>query len=60
MVHPGHPDRRQLELEVLYLADEHLYRHLRLDRVLQALVDVVIDLLQADKASVQVWDPDRQ
>jgi len=51
---------RRHELETLYLADEQLYRHLRLDQVLQALVDVVIDQLQADKASVQVFDPASQ
>ena len=45
------------DLEALYRADEQLYRHLHLEQVLQALVDVVIDLLHADKASVQVWDP---
>lgn len=45
------------DLEALYRADEQLYRHLHLDQVLQALVDVVIDLLHADKASVQVLDP---
>lgn len=47
--------RRQLE--ALYQADAQLYRHLELDQVLQALVDVVVDLLQADKAAVMVWDP---
>ena len=49
-------EERSRELEALYRADEQLYRNLRLDQVLQALVDVVIDLLHADKASVQVWD----
>jgi PAS domain S-box-containing protein len=49
-------EQRRRELEALYRADEHLYRHLRLDQVLQALVDVVVDILAADKASVQVWD----
>ena len=53
-------EQQRRELEALYRADEHLYRHLRLDQVLQALVDVVIDILQADKASVQVWDPESQ
>jgi PAS domain S-box-containing protein len=50
-------EQRRRELEALYRADEQLYRHLRLDQVLQALVDVVVDILNADKASVQVWDP---
>jgi signal transduction histidine kinase len=51
---------RRQELEVLYQADEHLYRHLRLDQVLQALVDVVVDQLKAEKCGVQVWDEDQQ
>jgi signal transduction histidine kinase len=50
-------EKRSSELEILYQADEHLYRHLRLDQVLQALVDVTIEQLKADKASVQVWEP---
>jgi PAS domain S-box-containing protein len=44
------------ELDALYRADMYLHRHLQLDQVLQSLVDVVIDILFADKASVQVWD----
>ncbi len=50
-------EQRRRELEALYRADEQLYQHLRLDQVLQALVDVVVDILDADKASVQVWNP---
>jgi PAS domain S-box-containing protein len=51
-------EQRRRELEALYRADEQLYQHLRLDQVLQALVDVVVDILKADKASVQVWNPE--
>jgi signal transduction histidine kinase len=47
---------RSQELEVLYQADEQLYRHLLVNDVLQALVDVVTDKLGADKSSVMVWD----
>jgi signal transduction histidine kinase len=49
-------EEQRRQLEALYQADEYLYRHLNLDQVLQALVDVVVDLLQADKAAVMVWD----
>jgi len=49
--------RRMRELEALYQADEEIYRYLHVDQVLQALVDVAVDLLQADKSSLMVWDP---
>jgi GAF domain-containing protein len=48
--------RRARDLEALYRADEVLYRSLRLDQVLQALVDVAADVLEADMTSVLVWD----
>jgi GAF domain-containing protein len=48
--------RRSRNLEALYRADEALYRSLRLDDVLQALVDVGTDVLEADSCSVLVWD----
>jgi signal transduction histidine kinase len=46
---------RTSQLEALYRADEELYRHLELDQVLQALVDVAVELLQADHSAVLVW-----
>ncbi len=48
-------DRTQ-ELEALYAADEELLRHLDIDQVLQALVDVAVNRLHADKSSLMVWD----
>ncbi|HZD56242.1 MAG TPA: cache domain-containing protein, partial [Anaerolineales bacterium] len=51
---------RTKELAALYRADEEVLRHLRLDEVLQALVDVAVDILQADKSAVLVWDPEGQ
>lgn len=51
--------QRRREIEALYRADEELYRHLDLDQVLQSLVDVVIDILQADKSAVVVCDEQR-
>jgi GAF domain-containing protein/HAMP domain-containing protein len=53
-------EQRMQELEALYRADEELYRHLRLDEVLQALTDVTVDILQADKSSLMVWDAQRE
>jgi hypothetical protein len=43
------------DLEALYQADEELERHVQLDEVLQALVDIAVDRLHADKA-VLAWD----
>jgi signal transduction histidine kinase/ligand-binding sensor domain-containing protein len=47
---------RTSELEALYLAGERMYRHLDLDQVLQALVDVAVDVLHADKSAVFLLD----
>ncbi len=55
----AHAEQHRRELEALYNADEQLYRHLRLEDVLQALVNVVVELLNADKSNVQVWDEAR-
>jgi PAS domain S-box-containing protein len=49
---------RRSELEALYRADEELYRHLNLNEVLDALVDVAVDILHADKSSLMVWEND--
>jgi len=49
-------EQRSREIEALYAADEALYASLKLDDVLQALVDVATDLLGADKTAVMVWD----
>lgn len=51
---------RTQQLEALYRADEELYRHLHLDEVLQALVDIAVDTLHADKSMLLVWDAERQ
>jgi nitrate/nitrite-specific signal transduction histidine kinase len=51
---------RTKELAALYHADEELYRHLRLDEVLQTLVDVAADILGADKSSLMTWNDQRK
>ena len=53
-------ERRLRELEALYRADAELYRSLRLDDVLNALVGVATEILQADKSTVMVWDEPRE
>ncbi len=52
-------ERRQA-LEALYRADEELYRYLDTDRVLQALVDVAIDILEVEKSATMIWDESRE
>jgi signal transduction histidine kinase len=52
--------QRMRELEALHLADAELYRYLSLDEVLQALVDIGVDILEADKSTLIVWDEDRE
>jgi ligand-binding sensor domain-containing protein/signal transduction histidine kinase len=51
-------DRRRQELEALYRADAELDRCLYLEDVLRALVDIAIEMLQADKSCFFVWDAD--
>ncbi len=48
--------QQRSELEALYRADEQLYRHLHLNEVLEALVDIAVDILKADKSTLLVWD----
>ena len=53
-------ERRKQELEALYRADAELHRHLSLDEVLQALADIAVDILRADKSALLVWDQARE
>ena len=52
-------ERQRRELEALYQADGYLHQHLRLEQVLEALVDVAKTIFQADKTGVMVWDEQR-
>ena len=44
--------KQNLDLEALYSADEKMLRVLTQEEVLQALVDVAVDVLQADKSAI--------
>jgi signal transduction histidine kinase len=44
------------EMEALYHAGERMNRFLKVEQVLQTLVDVAIDLLHAEKCAVLAWD----
>jgi signal transduction histidine kinase/ligand-binding sensor domain-containing protein len=52
--------RQRQQIEALYRADEDIYRHLELERILQALVDTAVQILQADKGAVLCWDDARE
>jgi two-component system nitrate/nitrite sensor histidine kinase NarX len=45
-------EQRLRDVEALYRADESLYGALRTDRVLDALIDIVITVLEAEKSAV--------
>jgi signal transduction histidine kinase len=49
-------EKQRRRIEALYDADEQIYRSLRLEDVLQSLVDVAIELLRPDKVAVGIVD----
>jgi signal transduction histidine kinase len=49
---------RARETETLFRADEGLFQSLDLDTVLQALVDITVDVMGADKSTVATWEGD--
>jgi GAF domain-containing protein len=49
-------EQRAGELEALYRADAQIYRSLRLDEVLNSLVEVATDILRPDKVAVGILD----
>ncbi|MFN0148580.1 MAG: GAF domain-containing protein [Dehalococcoidia bacterium] len=51
-------EERTRQLQSLYRADEVLHRSLQLEDVTKALLDVVVDTLGADDASLILWEPD--
>jgi ligand-binding sensor domain-containing protein/signal transduction histidine kinase len=49
-------EKRSLEIEALYQADEKILRNVTLNQVFQTLVDVSVDLLHADRSLVLAWN----
>lgn len=47
---------RNREMEALYKADERILRNVSLNQVFQTLVDVAVDMLNADRSVVFAWD----
>lgn len=54
--HAREIEERRQELEALYRADADLYKSLGLDAVLETLVNIVVDILGADKSAILVCD----
>lgn len=52
-------EKRTVEIEALYQADEKLLRSVTFKQVLQALVDVSVAILKADRSVIFVWDEDQ-
>lgn len=51
-------EKRTLEMEALYQADEKILRTVSLNQVFQTLVNVAVDILKADRSMVLAWDED--
>jgi len=47
---------RSIQIDTLYQADTELYRHLELSSVLNALVNIAVDVLRVDKSAFLIWD----
>jgi ligand-binding sensor domain-containing protein/signal transduction histidine kinase len=48
--------KRTTEMEALYSGDEKIIRSVTLDQVLRAIVEVAVQMLNADRSAVFVWD----
>ena len=49
-------EKRNQEIQALYEADERILRNVSLNQVFQTLVDVAVDMLNADRSIVFAWD----
>jgi ligand-binding sensor domain-containing protein/signal transduction histidine kinase len=49
-------EKRNQEIQALYEADERILRNVSLNQVFQTLVDVAVDVLDADRSIVFAWD----
>jgi ligand-binding sensor domain-containing protein/signal transduction histidine kinase len=52
----GALEKRNQEIQALYEADERILRNVSLNQVFQTLVDVAVDVLNADRSMVFAWD----
>jgi ligand-binding sensor domain-containing protein/signal transduction histidine kinase len=49
-------EKRNQEIQALYEADERILRNVSLNQVFQTLVDVAVEMLNADRSMVLAWD----
>ncbi len=49
-------EKRNQEIQALYQADERILRNVSLNQVFQTLVDVAVDVLNADRSMVLAWN----
>lgn len=52
-------EKRTLEIETLYQADERILRTVSLNQVFRTLVDVSAESLKADRSMVFIWDEEK-
>jgi ligand-binding sensor domain-containing protein/signal transduction histidine kinase len=53
-------EKRTSEIEALYQADEKILRSVTINQIFQALVDVSISMLRADRGSIFAWSEERE
>ena len=53
-------EKRTGEIEALYQADEKILRSVTLNQIFQALVDVSISILKADRSMVLTWNDEKR
>ncbi|MDP1545058.1 MAG: two-component regulator propeller domain-containing protein [Anaerolineales bacterium] len=52
-------EKRTSEIDALYQADEKILRSVTINQIFQALVDVSISMLRADRSSIFAWSEER-
>ncbi len=52
-------EKRNIEMEALYQADEKILRNVTLNQVFQTLVDVSVAMLNADRSLILAWDEEQ-
>ena len=53
-------EKRNSEIEALYLADEKIIRSVTLNHIFQTLVNVSVSMLQADRSVVLAWNEEKR